>query len=127
MKSDTKFGHAEQKGPDKPVDVPLEIPDLESFEEASFVQGPASLRWDYYFAQIQDTLDSGKGVIVLVPEIRKLDRVARDLGAVWPVCITPQTSKGRSGAKTGCSKGRRNAGWAQGAVFGPVRDLGLSL
>lgn len=129
LKSDTKFGHAEQKGPDKPVDVPLEIPDLESFEEASFVQGPASLRWDHYFAQIQDTLDSGKGVIVLVPEIRKLDRVARDLEARFgPVCILHSDLKGTVRRENWLKLLRGDVMLGvgtRGAVFGPVRDLGL--
>ena len=101
-----------------------------AFAGVSFIQGPFSARWDSYCAKIKQTLDLGKGVLVLVPEIRRINLV---MGVLRPVHDGPISL-----IHSGLSEKLRREQWlnllvgrsrlALGtriAVFSPVQNLGL--
>jgi primosomal protein N' (replication factor Y) len=105
------------------------LPDLDSFSESLFVQGPAASRWDYYLARIEEILSSGLGVIVLVPEIRKLDSVVPALESRFgPVALVHSDLTGSARRENWLRLLEGDAKLAvgtRGAVFSPVKNLGL--
>ena len=79
-----------------------ELTELDSFARSVFVQGPAASRWEYYFERMEHALSSGLGVIVLVPDIRKLGSAVRHLESRFgPVAVIHQTSEAQRGGRTG--------------------------
>ena len=100
-----------------------------SFANTLFIQGPASFRWDYYFDQIGQALSSGHGVIVLVPDIRKLDIVVHALESRFgPVSIVHSDLTGATRRENWLRllQGKSTiAVGSRSAVLSPVKNLGL--
>ncbi|HHY11698.1 MAG TPA: primosomal protein N' [Firmicutes bacterium] len=101
-----------------------------SFAGSLFIQGPASFRWDYYCAKIKEALDSGLGVIVLVPEIRKIDAAIRALQAWYngPISLVHSDLPGAARREQWLSLLTGDSMLAVGtrsAAFSPVKNLGL--
>lgn len=101
----------------------------DSAGETVFIQGPAYSRWGAYLEAIEQTLNAGQGVIVMVPEIRKTD-AAKD--ALSPLC------GGLSLVHSDLTGANRRTQWqrlltgqatvalgTRTAVFSPVQNLGL--
>lgn len=99
-------------------------------DEVLFVQGSFSFRWQIYLQAIRKALDSGIGVIVLVPEIRK---IAAANGVLQPDCgdsislvHSEMTAATRRKEWLSLLKGRKSlALGTRSAIFSPVRNLGL--
>ncbi len=100
------------------------------FSETVFVEGPFESRWDYYCAKIEQALKLNQGVIVLVPEIRKLDAAARILKARFEnsfrIMHSSQTGTTRRENWLRLLKGETKfVLGTRSAVFSPVAKLGL--
>ncbi|NLC15730.1 MAG: primosomal protein N' [Firmicutes bacterium] len=106
-----------------------ELTELDSFARSVFVQGPAASRWEYYFERMEHALSSGLGVIVLVPDIRKLGSAVRHLESRFgPVAVIHSDLRGSTRRENWLRLLEGRSGIAVGsrsAVFSPVRNLGL--
>lgn len=95
-----------------------------------FIQGSASYRWKIYIKAISKALSLGQGVVVLVPEIRKIETARAVLepvcGRTLSLVHSELPGAKRRGEWLELLRGTKSVALGtRSAVFSPVRNLGL--
>jgi len=97
---------------------------------AALVRGSAGFRWRHYIERASAARSNGRGVVVLVPEIKGVQEALRRLEAAFPGEVAQLHSEltgvtRREGYLSLVRGQRAVALGTRSAVFAPVRDAGL--
>ena len=99
---------------------------------STLMRGNRGSRWRYYLQRIKEEREAGRGVLVLIPEIKGMSAALRTLRDAFPGEVSELHSEltglSRRGAYLSLHKGdTRIAVGTRAAVFAPVSDLGLCI